>query len=187
MTNPTPQTPPDSIEKIADEMLDLISRCPDELTASVVLENIRRKAYTLRALPTSQRIAGEQFTNSERGMLRNVANTLMRRAQKKGQTHQLADVLIGLSNTVPRLPSAELERDALHAAYYAGWKKAASWTNRDDLIYDEGSMAYEKDRDAALAEIARANEAKRSDAESWRTAGARIAETCPEGRFKDKP
>lgn len=42
----------DSIEKIADEILDLISRCPDELTASVVLANIRRKAYTLRALPS---------------------------------------------------------------------------------------------------------------------------------------
>lgn len=53
------------------------------------------------------------------------------------------------------LPSAELERDALHAAYYAGWKKAASWAKRDDLIYDEGSMAYDADRDAALAEIAK--------------------------------
>ena len=45
----------------------------------------------------------------------------------------------------------------LHAAYYAGWKKAASWAKRDDLIYDEGSMAYDKDRDEALAEIAKEN------------------------------
>jgi hypothetical protein len=35
-------------------------------------------------------------------------------------------------------------------AYKEGWLVCARWAHRDDLIYDIGTAAYNKDRDAAL-------------------------------------
>lgn len=158
MTNPTPQTPPDSIEKIADKLTTLSTEIHVS-GSNGWARQIREIAQQLRALPTSQRINGEQFTNSERGMLRNVANTLMRRAQKNGQTHQLADVLIGLSNTVPSLPSlAELERDAGRWNYALRHPECLKQENGDYY----GTAWWE-----GLVDAARAKEAKPSNKCSW--------------------
>jgi hypothetical protein len=41
----------------------------------------------------------------------------------------------------------------LQAAFRAGWKVAAKWANRDDLMADIGSPAYLKDMAAALSPI----------------------------------
>lgn len=42
-------------------------------------------------------------------------------------------------------------QEALEKAFAAGWRTAANWMNRDDLVADIGSPAYMKDRDAALS------------------------------------
>src|SRR5690606_1304046 len=39
-------------------------------------------------------------------------------------------------------------------AYAAGWRDAATWANRFDLIADIGSAAYERDKAAALTPAA---------------------------------
>lgn len=39
------------------------------------------------------------------------------------------------------------ERDS---AYEAGWRMAANWAKRDDLLADIGSAAYERDKAEAL-------------------------------------
>lgn len=52
--------------------------------------------------------------------------------------------------TVRVVDDAMVER-ALHSAYYAGWCNAARWADRTDLVCDEGSAAYARDRDVGLA------------------------------------
>ena len=42
-------------------------------------------------------------------------------------------------------------QDREDAAYEAGWRNAALWADRGDLIADIGSAEYERDRDAARA------------------------------------
>lgn len=45
----------------------------------------------------------------------------------------------------------EASPDELQAAFRAGWRTAANWMNRDDLLADIGSPAYLKDMADALA------------------------------------
>lgn len=39
------------------------------------------------------------------------------------------------------------------AAFAAGWRQAAAWANRSDLLADVDSPAYMRERDIALAQI----------------------------------
>lgn len=41
----------------------------------------------------------------------------------------------------------------LRSIFEAGWRTAANWMERDDLIADIGSPAYIHDRDAALSDL----------------------------------
>lgn len=53
-------------------------------------------------------------------------------------------------------------------AFEAGWRTAANWMERDDLIADIGSPAYVADRDAALARAQpRSEEQERTAFEAW--------------------
>lgn len=58
-----------------------------------------------------------------------------------------AQALIDHGKALAGTPS----EDALSAAYEAGWRTAAGWAERDDLIADIGSPAYLADCAAALA------------------------------------
>ena len=44
----------------------------------------------------------------------------------------------------------------LEQAYEQGWRAAADWADRDDLVYDIGSPAYKKDRQDRIARLTRA-------------------------------
>lgn len=69
------------------------------------------------------------------------------------QTRLLAAADHARSEQCQRLESLLREAAAVLSdrdAYAAGWRNAARWANRDDLIADIGSPAYERDRDAAL-------------------------------------
>jgi hypothetical protein len=58
---------------------------------------------------------------------------------------------IGLSKELMR-PSAPTSHESQrNADFEAGWRTAANWMNRDDLIADIGSSAYLADRTRALA------------------------------------
>jgi hypothetical protein len=58
---------------------------------------------------------------------------------------------IGLSKELMR-PSAPTSHESQrNADFEAGWRTAANWMNRDDLIADIGSPAYLDDRANALA------------------------------------
>lgn len=64
---------------------------------------------------------------------------------------------------------AEAE-EAMSRVYFDGWRNAARWAERDDLVSDEGSYAYERDRDpcieSALAKLREAASALRSSGEA---------------------
>lgn len=51
-------------------------------------------------------------------------------------------------------------------AYAMGWRRAALWANRDDLIADIDSPAYERDMAEDLATIARTHHAELEEAVS---------------------
>jgi hypothetical protein len=54
-----------------------------------------------------------------------------------------------LRQAVQEAVEAEREKD-MRAAFMFGWKAAATWANRDDLIADIGSPAYEVDCATAI-------------------------------------
>lgn len=57
----------------------------------------------------------------------------------------LAMQLLGL---VKFHPTADVPAED---AFEEGWNLASRWANRDDMLHDTGSVAYQKERDAALA------------------------------------
>ena len=43
--------------------------------------------------------------------------------------------------------------EATKASYEQGWRAASEWAKRDDLVFDIGSPAYDKDRKFRLAGV----------------------------------
>ena len=67
------------------------------------------------------------------------------------QSSELSDGLAAILEAADTIERLQAENQALRElAFQAGWRTAANWLNRDDLIADIGSPAYIADRDAAL-------------------------------------
>lgn len=63
-----------------------------------------------------------------------------------------ADRLLAIIDSSPA-PQATVDLSALEDAYFRGWRRAAIWAGRLDLISDSGSVAYLNDRDEDLDRV----------------------------------
>lgn len=52
--------------------------------------------------------------------------------------------------------AAPVVDEAMVRAYWLGWRNCAGWADRPDLLADEGSRAYQKERDDDLGTLAAA-------------------------------
>ena len=109
---------------------------PDELRRSILA--LRPAVEPMTPFTPSQRM--RLWQNTEKGKSATSLGAFERICQAVEAAHR-----IGQESPQPAMPVVE--------AFAEGWKMAADWANRDDLLPDMDSPQYAKERDERLAEL----------------------------------
>ena len=109
---------------------------PDELRRAILA--LRPAVEPMTPFTPSQRM--RLWQNTEKGKSATSLGAFERICRTVEAAHR-----IGQESPQPAMPVVE--------AFAEGWKMAADWANRDDLLPDMDSPQYAKERDERLAEL----------------------------------